>query len=181
MASYHKSTLNEDINDLLNEEDDTFWKEAWLLPNFPIFVTLLKLSSSPWKSSGPSNGGLSSINKPLDTSVATLPGLVELRTRNFSSKMDCVDKLWNFGCAPGGSRGGNKHMSVFRKHRKQWTSNKITRKMVLGSDVGLEDTCQLVLCALVGRFAYGHLCSEKTLAWSERIWLPVLGYSPKLV
>jgi hypothetical protein len=72
-------------------------------------------------------------------------------------------------------------LSVFRKHQKQWTSNKVTKKMVLGSDVGLEDTCRLALCALVGRFAYGHLCSEKTPAWSERTWSPVLGYSPELL
>jgi hypothetical protein len=34
------------------------------------------------------------------------------------------------------------------------------RRMVLGSDIGLEETCRMALCGLVGRFSYGNLRKE---------------------
>jgi hypothetical protein len=52
--------------------------------------------------------------------------------------------------------------------------------MVLGSNIGLEDTCRMALCGLVGRFAYGNLCEEKLIVWMERVWSPVLGYVPEV-
>jgi hypothetical protein len=48
--------------------------------------------------------------------------------------------------------------------------------MVLGSNIGLEDTYTLAVYGLVGRFAYGNLCVEKLIVWLERVWSPVLGY-----
>jgi hypothetical protein len=53
--------------------------------------------------------------------------------------------------------------------------------MVLGSDIGLEDTCRLALCGPVGRFAYGNLCKEKLLVWVEQVWVPILGYTPEII
>jgi len=37
---------------------------------------------------------------------------------------------------------------------KAWKPKKQRRRLVIGMDVGLEETCQLLLCALVGCFAY---------------------------
>jgi hypothetical protein len=52
--------------------------------------------------------------------------------------------------------------------------------MVLGADIGLEDTCRLALCGLVGRFSYHRMSDEKLSAWLEKIWCPVIGYVPEL-
>jgi hypothetical protein len=37
--------------------------------------------------------------------------------------------------------------------------------MVLGSDVGLEETCRLALCGLVGRLSYSYLFNSPVLEW----------------
>jgi hypothetical protein len=53
--------------------------------------------------------------------------------------------------------------------------------MVLGSDIGLEDTCRMALCGLVGRFAYRNMCKEKLHVWVEQVWSPFLGYTPEVL
>lgn len=55
-----------------------------------------------------------------------------------------------------------------RKYRKQWKSNKVLRRLVLGSDIGLEETCRMSLCGLVGRFSYENLRKDTLLVWLER-------------
>jgi hypothetical protein len=47
----------------------------------------------------------------------------------------------------------------------------------MGVDVGLEDSCTLSLCALVGRYAYRSRCKRPLDVWMESTWEPVLGYS----
>jgi hypothetical protein len=47
-------------------------------------------------------------------------------------------------------------------------------------DVGLEEMCQLSLCALVGRFAYKSRSSISFNEWMHTHWLSTLGYAPKL-
>jgi hypothetical protein len=41
-----------------------------------------------------------------------------------------------------------------KKASKAWKPKKQRRRLVIGMDVGLEETCHLSLCAVVGRFAY---------------------------
>jgi hypothetical protein len=41
-----------------------------------------------------------------------------------------------------------------KKIGKAWKPKKQRQRLVIGMDVGLEETCQLSLCALVGCFAY---------------------------
>jgi hypothetical protein len=53
--------------------------------------------------------------------------------------------------------------------------------MVLGSDIGLEGTCSLALCALVGRISYRTLCKTSVPAWVATTWTPLLGYSPEVI
>jgi hypothetical protein len=50
---------------------------------------------------------------------------------------------------------------------------------VIGMDVGLEETCQLSLCALVGRFAYKTRSSTTFKDWMHSHWFSILGYLPK--
>jgi hypothetical protein len=44
------------------------------------------------------------------------------------------------------SRGELTKTLAPQKSHSQWSSNKVVKRMVLGSDVGLEDTCKLALC-----------------------------------
>jgi len=71
-------------------------------------------------------------------------------------------------------------LATILKCRRQWETNKLVKRMVLGSDIGLKDTCRMVLYGLVGRFAYSNMCAEKLLVWLEQVWLPVLGYAPEV-
>jgi hypothetical protein len=52
--------------------------------------------------------------------------------------------------------------------------------MVLGSDVGLVETCSLALCGLVGRLSYRYLCNESIPEWVEHNWKRELGYAPEI-
>jgi len=58
--------------------------------------------------------------------------------------------------------------------------NTKVRRMVLGADVGLEETCILALCGLVGRLSYAYLATEPFNDWMARTWVPILGYKPEL-
>jgi hypothetical protein len=48
-------------------------------------------------------------------------------------------------------------------------------------DVGLSDACNLALCALVGRLAYKEHCKQSLESWVSVHWIPLLGYSPKIL
>jgi hypothetical protein len=63
---------------------------------------------------------------------------------------------------------------------KPWKANKVKRCFILGSDVGLEDTCSMALCTLVGRFSYCKLVQVPLEYWVETTWKPLLGYSPEI-
>jgi hypothetical protein len=65
--------------------------------------------------------------------------------------------------------------------RRLWRAKKSVHKMVLGSDVGLVETCTLVLCGLVGRLSYRYLCKASLPEWVELNWKRELGYSPEIV
>jgi hypothetical protein len=65
--------------------------------------------------------------------------------------------------------------------RKLWKANKAAKKLLLGSDVGLEETCRMALCGLVGRVSYHYLAQEPLQAWMEKYWAPTLGYSSEVL
>jgi hypothetical protein len=65
--------------------------------------------------------------------------------------------------------------------RRIWRPKKIVHKMVLGSDVGLPESCNLALCGLVGRLSYNYLCKVSILDWVELSWKPLLGYAPEVI
>jgi hypothetical protein len=53
--------------------------------------------------------------------------------------------------------------------RKLWKPNKVTKKLLLGSDVGLEETFHMALCGLVGRVSYHYLAQEPLQTWMENL------------
>jgi hypothetical protein len=65
--------------------------------------------------------------------------------------------------------------------RKVWKLNKRNRRMVLGTDVGLDETCRLSLCGLVGRLSYSYLVDSPMSDWIKNNWVPFLGYAPELL
>jgi hypothetical protein len=53
--------------------------------------------------------------------------------------------------------------------------------MVLGDDVGLEETCIMDLCGMVGHLAYSYLADRPILDWVLQNWAPILGYAPEIL
>jgi hypothetical protein len=66
------------------------------------------------------------------------------------------------------------------RRRRIWKPNKVPRKLVLGSDIGLKETYNMALCGLVGRVSYHYLQQEPIQEWMQRTWYPILGYIPQL-
>jgi hypothetical protein len=64
---------------------------------------------------------------------------------------------------------------------KSWKPNKVKHMMVLGGDIGLEQSCNLALCALVGRLSYRTMCRQSLLEWVSVTWDPLLGYTPEVM
>jgi hypothetical protein len=62
-----------------------------------------------------------------------------------------------------------------------WKPKRTKRSMVLGMDIGLEESCSLAMCALVGRLAYRLFCKISVSEWMKATWEPILGYSPVLL
>lgn len=48
----------------------------------------------------------------------------------------------------------------------------------IGMDVGLQDTCQRSLCALVGCSVYKTCCAIPFAEWMRSHWTSICGYVP---
>jgi len=51
----------------------------------------------------------------------------------------------------------------------------------LGGEIGLEETCSLALCALVGRLSYRVRSGPFLEDWVHLTWALLLGYTPEVV
>jgi hypothetical protein len=71
--------------------------------------------------------------------------------------------------------------SLIGNRKRAWKPNKRVRRMVLGDDVGLEETCKIALCGMVGRLAYSYLADRPISDWVLQNWAPILGYAPKIL
>jgi hypothetical protein len=72
-------------------------------------------------------------------------------------------------------RGSHKRLTwVWRPKCKK-------HRLVMGMDVGLDEACNLALCALVGRLSYQSWCKQPLTEWMQCNWEPVLGYSPEVL
>jgi hypothetical protein len=182
MALHRLANLSDDVSELMNEEDEILWWEAGLIKNIVSSEALPIDFSSALKLSAYEGCRLSRASRvPLSALPVVLPGLEDSILEVPKVCSEFIPQSGFRGGVLSGSRGEPKKLTTLRKSRRQWSSNKVVKKMVLGSDVGLEDTCRLALCRLVGRFAYGNMCKEKLPAWMERVWVPVLGYNPELI
>ena len=56
----------------------------------------------------------------------------------------------------------------FKNVTRVWKPKKVRCHLVIGMDVGLEETCKLSLCALVGRFAYKSKSSIHFPEWMKQ-------------
>jgi hypothetical protein len=59
--------------------------------------------------------------------------------------------------------------SKTKKEAKAWKPKKTRCRLVIGMDVGLEETCQLSLCALVGKFYSKHKCNITFTDWMKEV------------
>jgi len=77
--------------------------------------------------------------------------------------------------------GQKDHRIRFTCTVKVWKPKHTKRKLVLGMDIGLEESFTLSLCALVGRLACRSRCSTAMEEWVKQNWHLMLGYIPELV
>jgi len=64
---------------------------------------------------------------------------------------------------------------------KVWKPKRTKCSLVLGMDIGLEDSCSLTMCVLVCRMAYRHYCKSSVAEWMKASWEPIMGYSVELL
>jgi hypothetical protein len=81
----------------------------------------------------------------------------------------------------GRSRSTTTNLNLSGVRKKVWRPNKKVRRMVLGDDVGLEETCRLSLCGLVGRLSYSYLADRPVSDWVLLNWVPILGYALEML
>jgi hypothetical protein len=94
-----------------------------------------------------------------------------------------VVRTEHFGRSSLKNKGGNflRTQGVNGHRVKVWKANKSKRRMVMGEDIGLEESCNLSLCALVGRLSYRSMCKLPISDWMQSTWVPLLGYLPELL
>jgi hypothetical protein len=94
-----------------------------------------------------------------------------------------MDSLNHTGKQSLAHKGGNiqSKQGFIGCREKAWKVKKTKRRMVMGVDVGLEESCNLSLCALVGRLSYRSLCKQPITDWMQSSWVLLLGYSPELL
>ena len=63
--------------------------------------------------------------------------------------------------------------------KKPWKPKKGRCKMVLRGDIGMEESCNMTMCALVRRFTYRAMRRKGIIGWVANTWSPLLGYTPK--
>jgi hypothetical protein len=63
----------------------------------------------------------------------------------------------------GGFKDPTDQLQSVSSCRKMWKANKNAKRLVLGNDVGLKDTCGMALCYIVGRLSYKSLSKGSLL------------------
>jgi hypothetical protein len=173
---------NADVSELMGEADEGLWQEVGLFKNIDTLGCIHSIR-------------LLSLGHLLLLLVPLAEFLV-LRPRSQFIYLVCrIPSRRRRSFALGAVRGLKTEVVVFlvlaerllvtalspRKCHREWKSNKVVKRMVLGSDIGLEETCRMALCGLVGRFSYGNLCKETLHVWVEQVWSSLLGYTPEVL
>jgi hypothetical protein len=172
MALSRLDKINEEVNALLNEPEDVLWQVAdvttgvnkgGLLSSFhTISSGTLTEPISPEKGHNKTPGLEPSLNTFLPSRAETSLGL-----RNQLSGFSLQKAEGSTASLPSSLKA--KGTATVRNGRRQWVAKKTIRRIVLGFDIGLEDTCQMALCGIVGRFADSNLNAEKLSVWLERV------------
>jgi hypothetical protein len=142
---------------------------------------LLKIPSISNNSSFPAELPVELVSPPLTTANApvTVPSVSDRPLPAISPSLlhDCTS-LPSF---PDFQKAPTSSFRAASYGRKEWKSNRRTKRMVLGDGVGLEDLCKMSLCALVGRISYKSLSTHPLEDWIKLHWYPLLGYSPEVL
>jgi hypothetical protein len=193
MVSPPVTDLTRDVRVLMSPEDELSWQHEGLL------LKADSLSGSPGTFN--LNSCTLNHNTGFDVPPQILAPRVSLLLETFPSinppsfpSMDASSKIPNSvpkvdTATKSGYKGGGQSIS-FRNskiptnwtgvRRRVWKPNKRIRRMVLGLDVGLEETCRLAMCGLVGRLSYSYLVDSPVRGWITKSWVPILGYEPEM-
>jgi hypothetical protein len=183
MAYTRTAGLEDDVSALMGAADEALWKRADLFASTDTLgagTTSLTTSSFDLTSQPVSpRRGIEGVS-PID--IGYLPGLSG--SHLFAEKSLPVSGQEEGGRVYGFPRSQGKVRKALGTpggRRRQWKENKVIKRMVLGSDIGLEETCRLALCGLVGRLSYCNLCKVSLPVWVEQTWFPLLGYAPEVL
>jgi hypothetical protein len=92
-----------------------------------------------------------------------LPGLFDIsRRKEKVASLSSPNKVSRDIVPPNSQNRVRKPSGSSEGRCKQWKANKVYRKMVLGSDIGLEEIVKIDLCGLVGRVSYSYLGKVST-------------------
>jgi hypothetical protein len=180
MDSILNKELQQDVRILMDPLDEAVWNSNGLFSS----VDLVGVSSGL----PPSNTRL--VTKPGDSVGPCLPSSPGIKLKH---KALSVGGPSFTNCSPLPRKGDNDVLLADRAfnssqisplsgiQKRAWRPNKRVRKMVLGEDVGLAETCRLAMCGIVGRLSYSFLADIPLLAWVQNTWTPLLGYVPEIL
>jgi hypothetical protein len=182
MASPMLAVINADVQALMGVEDKGVWEAEGLFAS----VDTLSSCTASHKYTPTFMTSLASRPKSLTSTefqqdTVSFSGLTDFPSDAHPSDLVTVlrEKQSRAFTGPNSSEGLPSFLP--QGGRRLWRPNKAVQKMVLGSDVGLDETCRLLMCNLVGRLSYRNLGILTLPVWVEQVWTPLLGYTPKLL
>jgi hypothetical protein len=183
MASNIHTSLEANINTLMNVADEALWQAKGLFEKADSMVVGTdNLTPSSVKQFPPPNtrsflsSGLAPSFEDFLPGISGVSQTAEKRCSTQTREEVCKVLFHSSLSRKAGKGAGNSGIS-----RRLWKAKKTVHKMVMGSYVGLAETCRLVLCGLVGRLSYMYLCKVSLSDWVEHTWRPRLGYVSEIV
>jgi len=159
MAPSPLEAINDDIIGLMGEADEGLWQEVGLFktidrlgklsPNLIPSFSYASAHPARYLSARPLCEGVDILPTYTDSLPSLSDSLPEVQHHTIRGNQSFEDRGGGFY---GYSSKADCNTLPQWKYHRQWKSNKVLRRMVLGSD--------MVLCGLVGRFSYGNLRKE---------------------
>jgi hypothetical protein len=156
MDSVFIKDMEHKVKTLMSPDDEETWRRVGL------FDKVDKLQKGPLGTASISNKVIHSIGHFCNPSHLTLQNPSSLEPI-----LPPSNDIWastqstfmhpgpsNFSSSQQGHREPHAQVQSASFRQKLWKANKKAKRLVLGNDVGLEDTYRMALCSLIGRVSY---------------------------
>jgi hypothetical protein len=140
--------ITKDVDALMKATDEIIWQRAGLYDTTNSLGNgTITLNSPPGDLTTYRSNPHSIKLSHMPTNSGILPGLSDYSRPAVKVSYDNnVPELQRETAPPGTQKREYKPVGPSGSRRRQWKSNKVFWKMVLGSDVGLEEAARMVLC-----------------------------------